>query len=112
MCAAADADIYLSGPFGKNYHNAESFLGKEINVKYHDYAHPIYEQRSIEFMTNMSRFNKMQAKHSSDARMSQSFDINTHQQRKRTVKYTLQFLFSFLLDSGCFHFLFYPEVRQ
>ena len=31
---------------------------------------------------------------------------------KRTVKYTLQFLFSFLLDSGCFHFLFYPEVRQ
>jgi len=50
----AGADIYLSGPSGRNYLEIEKFSQNNIGLKFFKYSPPIYEQRFPGFETNMS----------------------------------------------------------
>jgi len=45
LCKLRRADVYLSGPDGRNYLNLPEFQNLNIQVEYHDYAHPQYEQQ-------------------------------------------------------------------
>jgi hypothetical protein len=54
LCQNRNADIYLSGPDGRNYLNLEAFKGENIKVTYHDYQHPAYEQLFEPFISHMS----------------------------------------------------------
>ena len=54
ICDTENADIYLSGPLGRNYLDEQSFLARKINIKYHDYKHPVYQQRSVQFVPNLN----------------------------------------------------------
>ena len=54
ICKSIGADEYLSGPFGRDYLDVESFKESNINVIYHDYAQPSYRQRHGAFVENMS----------------------------------------------------------
>lgn len=50
LCRILKADVYLSGPSGKNYLNVQKFKNEKIEVKYIDYnGYPIYKQNSSEF---------------------------------------------------------------
>jgi hypothetical protein len=49
LCRAVGATTYLSGPFGRDYLDEERFAGAGIAVAYHDYVHPVYEQRHAGF---------------------------------------------------------------
>lgn len=51
---AAGADIYLSGPSGKNYLEAEKFPQNNIILKYCKFQPPVYRQRYPGFEPNMS----------------------------------------------------------
>jgi hypothetical protein len=44
LCRGAGATTYISGPFGRDYLNAEQFARAGIHVIYHDYHHPTYSQ--------------------------------------------------------------------
>lgn len=44
LCKAVGATIYLSGPLGRNYLREELFKDAGIEVRYHDYRHPVYRQ--------------------------------------------------------------------
>jgi hypothetical protein len=44
LCRAVGASCYLSGPFGRDYLDLGSFAGAGIEVRFHDYAHPVYPQ--------------------------------------------------------------------
>ena len=44
ICLRVGASRYLSGPYGKEYIKEESFRGAGIDVEYHDFQHPVYEQ--------------------------------------------------------------------
>jgi hypothetical protein len=48
------ATIYVSGPDGRNYLNLEQFTAADINVVFHDFIHPEYNQRFGPFLSNMS----------------------------------------------------------
>lgn len=54
LCIEIGASTYLSGPFGRNYLDAEKFEMCGIEILYHDYGHPIYSQRFKGFEKNMS----------------------------------------------------------
>lgn len=49
-----NADIYLSGPFGKNYLDISKFEKENIKVEFQDFKHPIYKQVYEPFIPNMS----------------------------------------------------------
>lgn len=49
---AVGADIYLSGLSGKMYLDEAKF--KEIELRIHDFKHPIYKQLGIGFLKNLS----------------------------------------------------------
>ncbi|MDC0336048.1 WbqC family protein [Pseudodesulfovibrio sp.] len=54
LCTKLGADTYLSGPFGRDYLDLESFEAAGICVLFHDYEHPIYKQRHAGFRPCMS----------------------------------------------------------
>lgn len=44
LCREVGADAYLSGPLGRNYLDEAAFAKHGIEVRYHDYIHPVYPQ--------------------------------------------------------------------
>jgi hypothetical protein len=44
LCKDVNASIYLSGPFGRDYLNESAFENESIEIAYHDYVHPEYDQ--------------------------------------------------------------------
>lgn len=44
ICKKVGATCYLSGPFGRDYLNVHEFEDAGIELKFHDYLHPEYEQ--------------------------------------------------------------------
>ncbi len=54
ICNKLDADIYLSGSFGKNYLNETLFREAGIEVVYQDFHHPEYRQVYEPFVSDMS----------------------------------------------------------
>jgi hypothetical protein len=54
LLKAAGADIYLSGPSGRNYLEIEKFPANNIELKFFEFQHPVYRQRYPGFEPNMS----------------------------------------------------------
>lgn len=54
ICEKFEATTYLSGPFGRDYLDTEIFNKKGINILYHDYKHPVYNQTYEGFESHMS----------------------------------------------------------
>lgn len=54
LCRKVDATTYISGPFGREYLDAELFAANSIDVLYHDYVHPKYRQLYAGFESHMS----------------------------------------------------------
>lgn len=54
ICRKRNANIYLSGPDGRNYLKAEEFKSRDIEIRYHDYTHPEYKQLQSSFISHMS----------------------------------------------------------
>ncbi len=54
LCSKVDCDQYLSGPFGRDYLDESAFQKAGIKIFYHDYKHPIYNQRYEPFEPYMS----------------------------------------------------------
>lgn len=54
ICKKLNADIYLSGKFGKNYLDEKLFKENNIKVIYQDFKHPIYPQLYGEFIPELS----------------------------------------------------------
>ncbi len=54
ICKKLDAEIYLSGFFGKNYLNENDFVKNKIKIEYQNFQHPIYEQLYEPFIPNLS----------------------------------------------------------
>lgn len=54
LCRAVGATTYLSGPFGRDYLNADSFAAAGIQLEFHDYSHPTYKQAFAGFEPCMS----------------------------------------------------------
>ncbi|WP_409997593.1 WbqC family protein [Curvibacter sp. APW13] len=48
-----NADCYVSGPNGRNYGVSEGFLGSGIEVRFHEFHHPIYDQGGRPFVPYM-----------------------------------------------------------
>ncbi|MFA9462560.1 WbqC family protein [Thiohalorhabdus methylotrophus] len=44
LCKKVEATTYISGPFGREYLNLPAFEAAEIEVVFHDYPHPEYNQ--------------------------------------------------------------------
>lgn len=44
ICKSLNATKYLSGPFGRDYLDKDSFENAGIEILYHDYIHPTYSQ--------------------------------------------------------------------
>ena len=44
LCIKVGATTYLSGPFGRDYLDEGAFEKAGIELKYHDYVHPAYDQ--------------------------------------------------------------------
>jgi hypothetical protein len=54
ICKKLNADIYLSGVFGKNYLDISKFEKANIKVEFQDFKHPVYKQLYDPFIPNMS----------------------------------------------------------
>ncbi|MEO6245173.1 MAG: WbqC family protein [Opitutaceae bacterium] len=54
LCRATHAETYLSGPLGRNYLETEAFSEMGITVRYHDFAHPAYEQAGPGFVSHLA----------------------------------------------------------
>ena len=54
LCQKVDAHEYISGPFGRDYLDLQSFKNAGISVHFHDYSHPVYAQKFKGFESNMS----------------------------------------------------------
>ena len=54
ICVALRATQYISGPFGRDYLDIGKFEAAGIDVVFHDYAHPHYEQAFDGFQPYMS----------------------------------------------------------
>ncbi len=54
ICLRKKANVYLSGPDGRNYLKLEDFKKNNIEFKYHDYVHPEYKQSNPPFVSHMS----------------------------------------------------------
>ncbi len=44
ICRKIEADLYISGPVGREYGVFEAFKGSGVDVLIHEYTHPVYEQ--------------------------------------------------------------------
>ena len=54
ICEKRNANVYLSGAFGKEYLEISKFDEKNIKVDFQEFKHPIYEQQFGSFISNMS----------------------------------------------------------
>ena len=54
ICKELNATTYLSGPFGRDYLDLESFRLSGIQVAFHDYVHPVFQQAYVGFEPYMS----------------------------------------------------------
>jgi len=54
LCRAVGADVYLSGPLGRNYIREKIFQDAGIRVIYQNYIHPVYRQLHPGFEAHMS----------------------------------------------------------
>jgi len=54
LMAGCGADIYLSGPSGRNYLNLKKFPQQNIGLKFFNFQHPVYQQRYPGFEPDMS----------------------------------------------------------
>jgi hypothetical protein len=54
LCKYLAADTYLSGSFGREYLDADTFAREGVQVRFHDYAYPIYPQRGEGFIPFLS----------------------------------------------------------
>ncbi len=53
-CKEVGANTYISGPFGRDYLDLESFSEAKIDVEFSEYIHPEYKQYHGEFIPYMS----------------------------------------------------------
>ena len=54
ICKYFEADTYISGPFGRDYLDIESFTNESIEIFFHEYIHPEYIQCFDGFEAYMS----------------------------------------------------------
>ena len=54
LCQHLGATTYLSGPLGRNYLQEDEFERAGIEVRYHQYAHPTYQQLHGEFVPQLA----------------------------------------------------------
>lgn len=54
ICRHLGTETYLSGPFGRDYLDLNSFAAAGIAVEWHDYDHPVYKQTFPGFEPYMS----------------------------------------------------------
>ncbi len=54
LCQRAEASVYASGPDGRDYLDTTAFDHAGVQVTYHDYAHPTYDQHAPTFMSHLS----------------------------------------------------------
>jgi hypothetical protein len=54
ICRRVGIDAYVSGPFGRNYIEQGEFEAAGIDLYFHDYAHPSYQQAFAGFEPFMS----------------------------------------------------------
>ena len=54
ICKYFEADTYISGPFGRDYLDIESFSNESIEIIFHEYSHPEYIQCFDGFEAYMS----------------------------------------------------------
>lgn len=56
ICEAMGTKTYMSGPDGMNYLKLSNFAPKGIDVVFHNYIHPMYNQIHSPFLSHMSVF--------------------------------------------------------
>jgi len=54
ICKKLEATAYLSGQFGKDYLELDKFREANIEIKFHEFKHPIYKQLYEPFIEEMS----------------------------------------------------------
>lgn len=55
ICARVGAEVYLSGPSGRDYLDPAPFEAAGVRIAYHDYDHPVYPQRGSDgFVSHLS----------------------------------------------------------
>jgi len=54
ICSKTGADIYISGPDGRNYLQFDKFLNIGTSIVYHDFIHPAYPQMYDGFTSHLS----------------------------------------------------------
>jgi len=54
ICLKTKADIYISGPDGRDYMDIDRFNQRGIKIVYHDFEHPVYPQLFDGFVSHMS----------------------------------------------------------
>lgn len=55
ICENLKADVYIAGPFGREYLKRDEFDERDIRVCFNDYSHPLYTQKkSNEFVPYLS----------------------------------------------------------
>lgn len=54
LCKKFNANTYISGPFGRDYLDINSFRESNIDLLFHDYQHPEYPQKSDHFISHLS----------------------------------------------------------
>lgn len=54
LCRAVDADVYYSGPAGRDYLDEDRFTDAGIDVVYQEFTHPTYDQAFDGFEPDMS----------------------------------------------------------
>ena len=54
ICQFFEAKTYISGPLGRDYLDENQFKKNNIEIIYHDYVHPRYNQKSSEFIPYLS----------------------------------------------------------
>ena len=54
LCLEVGATHYLSGPLGRQYLQDDSFAAADIELVYHDYEHPVYDQKHPGFEPYMA----------------------------------------------------------
>jgi hypothetical protein len=54
ICKYLESTVYLSGAFGREYLDSAEFAAEGIEVRYHDYKYPVYQQRFQDFVPFLS----------------------------------------------------------
>lgn len=54
LCVSVGATAYLSGPLGRGYLDSDAFDRAGVELRFHDYRHPVYTQAFPGFLPQMS----------------------------------------------------------